>query len=82
MLSISTSQQYPYEWESHRVWVGTNHRKLHLQAPWKKVQNTLDPRDFPRQIIQEFAIFLALPFTNITNCAIKSGVFPDAYEIS
>ena len=38
--------------------------------------------DFPRQIIQEFAIFLALPFTDITNCAIKSGVFPDAYKIS
>ena len=38
--------------------------------------------EFPRQIIQEFAIFLELPFTNITNCAIKSGVFPDAYEIS
>ena len=38
--------------------------------------------NFPRQIIQEFAIFLELPFTNITNCAIKYGVFPDAYEIS
>ena len=38
--------------------------------------------DYPRRIIQEFAIVLELPFTNITNCAIKSGVFPDAYEIS
>ena len=38
--------------------------------------------DFPRQIIQEFAIFLELPFTNIINCAIKSGVFSDAYENS
>ena len=38
--------------------------------------------DFPRQIIKEFAIFLELPFTNITNCAIKSGVFPDTYKIS
>ena len=42
----------------------------------------LGSMNFPRQIIQEFAIFLELPFTNITNCAIKSGVFPDAYEIS
>merc|ERR1711989_35036 len=48
----------------------------------KYSNKSLGPRDFPRQIIQEFAIFLALPFTDITNCAIKSGVFPDAYKIS
>ena len=48
----------------------------------KYSKKSLGPRDFPRQIIQEFAIFLALPFTDITNCAIKSGVFPDAYKIS
>ena len=46
------------------------------------LKKTLGSMNFPRQIIQEFAIFLELPFTNITNCAIKSGVFPDAYEIS
>ena len=40
------------------------------------------PRDFPRQILQEFAIFLALPFSDITNCAIRTGIFPDAYKIS
>ena len=44
----------------------------------KYSRKSLGPRDFPRQIIQEFAIFLALPFTDITNCAIKSGIFPDA----
>ena len=48
----------------------------------KYSKKSLRPRDFPRQIIQEYAIFLALPFTDITNCAIKSGVFPDAYKIS
>ena len=30
----------------------------------------------------EFAIFLALPFSDITNCALRSGKFPDAYKIS
>jgi hypothetical protein len=30
----------------------------------------------------EFAIFLALPFSDITNCALRSGIFPDAYKIS
>ena len=48
----------------------------------KYARKSLGPKDFPRQIIQEFAIFLALPFTDITNCAIKSGIFPDAYKIS
>ena len=48
----------------------------------KYSKKSLGPKDFPRQIIQEFAIFLALPFTDITNCAIKSGIFPDAYKIS
>ena len=48
----------------------------------KYARKSLWPKDFPRQIIQEFAIFLALPFTDITNCAIKSGIFPDAYKIS
>ena len=29
-----------------------------------------------------FAISLALPFSDITNCALRSGIFPDAYKIS
>ena len=45
-------------------------------------KKSLGPNDFPRRILEEFAIFLALPFTDITNCALKSGVFPNAYKIS
>ena len=45
-------------------------------------RKSLGPNDFPRRILEEFAIFLALPFTDITNCALKSGVFPNAYKIS
>ena len=45
-------------------------------------KKSLVPSDFPRQILQEFAIYLALPFSDITNCALKSGIFPDAYKIS
>ena len=45
-------------------------------------KKSLGPNDFPKQIIQEFAIYLALPFSDITNCAIRTGIFPDAYKIS
>ena len=45
-------------------------------------KKSLVPSDFPRQILQEFAVFLALPFSDITNCALRSGIFPDAYKIS
>ena len=45
-------------------------------------KKSLGPNDFPRKILQEFSIFLALPFSDITNCVIKSGIFPDAYKIS
>ena len=48
----------------------------------KFAKKSIGPRDFPKQILQEFAIFLALPFTDITNCAIRTGVFPDAFKIS
>ena len=48
----------------------------------KFAKKSLVPSDFPRQILQEFAIYLALPFSDITNCALRSGIFPDAYKIS
>ena len=38
--------------------------------------------DFPKRILSEFAVELALPYRDITNCALKSGTFPDAYKIS
>lgn len=45
-------------------------------------KKSLGPNDFPRQIMEEFAMYLALPFSDITNCALRSGIFPDAYKIS
>ena len=45
-------------------------------------KKSLGPNDFPKRILQEFAVELALPFSDITNCALKSGIFPDAYKIS
>ena len=40
------------------------------------------PGDFPKKILSEFAVELAPPYMDITNCALKSEVFPDAYKIS
>ena len=48
----------------------------------KFAKKSIGPRDFPKRILQEFAMFLALPFSDITNCALRSGTFPDAYKIS
>ena len=45
-------------------------------------KKSLVPSDFPRQILQEFALYLALLFSDITNCALRLGIFPDAYKIS
>ena len=45
-------------------------------------KKSLGPNDFPTQILIEFAIELAFPFCDITNCALQTGVFPDAFKIS
>ena len=45
-------------------------------------KNASGPGDFPKRILSEFAVELALPYMDITNCALKSEVFPDAYKIS
>ena len=45
-------------------------------------KKALGPGDFPKRILSEFAAELALPYRDITNCALKSGIFPDAYKIS
>ena len=65
--------------ESELELITENYTYKLLEKYFKK---NLGSMNFPRQIIQEFVIFLELPFTNITNSAIKSGVFPDAYKIS
>ena len=46
------------------------------------LKKSLGPNDFPKRILQEFTVELALPFCDIINCALKSGTFPDAFKIS
>ena len=82
MPNISTSQKSPMNKNpivSELELITENYTYKLLEKYFKK---SLGSMNFPRQIIQEFAIFLELPFTNITNCSINSRVFPDAYEIS
>ena len=45
-------------------------------------KKSLASNDFPKQILEEFAIELALPFSDITNCSLKTGIFPDTFKIS
>ena len=45
-------------------------------------KKSLGPGDFPKRLLQEFAVELALPYCDITNCALETGVFPDAYKIT
>ena len=46
----------------------------------KYAKKSLGPNDFPRQILKEFAPELATPFSNIINCSLQTGIFPDAYK--
>ena len=49
----------------------------------KKIsKKSLGHGDFPKKILQEFSVELAFPFSDITNCSLESGIFPDAYKIS
>ena len=45
-------------------------------------KKSLGPNDFPKKLLAEFAEELALPYRDITKCALKSGIFPDAFKIS
>ena len=58
----------------------TEHHTYYLLKMFSK--KSLGPGDFPRQIVAEFAAELAFPFCDITNCALKTGAFPDAFKIS
>ena len=58
----------------------SEHHTYYLLKKYSK--KSLGPNDFPRQIIAEFAAELAFPFCNITNCALMSGIFPEAFKIS
>ena len=43
-------------------------------------KKSLGATDFPRKILQEFAVELAAPYCNIINCSIRSSVFPEEYK--
>ena len=38
--------------------------------------------DFPKIILEEFTVELALPFSDIINCSLKTGIFSDAFKLS
>ena len=46
----------------------------------KFCKKSLGPGDLPHKILQEFAPELAIPFCDIVNCAISTGIFPEAYK--
>ena len=48
----------------------------------KYIKKSLGPKDFPRKLMEEFAPEFAFPVCDIVNCAIKSGIFPDAYKMA
>ena len=48
----------------------------------KFAKKSLGHGDLPKKILQEFSVELAFPFSDITNCSLKSGIFPNAYKIS
>ena len=43
-------------------------------------KKSLGPGDLPKRILKEFALELATPFCDLINCAIRTGVFPDAFK--
>ena len=58
----------------------SEHHTYYLLKKYSK--KSLGPDDFPRKIISDFAAELAFPFCNITNCALMSTIFLDAFKIS
>ena len=48
----------------------------------KFLKKSIGPIDFPRRILEEFTVELALPFSDIINCSLKTGIFPEAFKIS
>ena len=46
----------------------------------KFIKKSLGPGDFPKKLIKEFSVEFADPYTDVINCSLRSGVFPDAYK--
>lgn len=65
----------PYDMEMNMISELDTYKLIH-----KFSKKALGPGDFPRKILQEFAIELATPFSDITNCSLKTGIFPDRYK--
>ena len=40
----------------------------------------MGPGDLPHKLLDEFSPEFAFPFCDIVNCAIRTGVFPEAYK--
>ena len=51
-----------------------------IQIDKKYSKKALGGDDLPKTILQEFAIELAAPFTDIINCALRTKKFPEAYK--
>ena len=43
-------------------------------------KKSIGPGDLPQKILKEFAQELATPLSDIINCSLRSGVFPEAYK--
>ena len=46
----------------------------------KFCKKSLGPGDLPHKLLDEFTPEFAFPFCDIVNCAIRTGVFPEAYK--
>ena len=46
----------------------------------KLCKKSLGPGDLPKKLLQEFSPEFSTPFCDIINCAIRTGIFPDAFK--
>ena len=46
----------------------------------KLCKKSLGPGDLPKKLLQEFTPEFSTPFCDIINCAIRTGIFPDAFK--
>ena len=70
-----TVTKYPYDKEIKYINEMDTYKLIN-----KFSKKALGQRDFPRKILQEFAVELATPFSDITNCSLKTEKFPDQYK--
>ena len=79
-------KKYPPLDKNIRLMPTTNETVHYVTELWtykmlkKYSKKSLGHNDFPKKILQEFAPELAAPFSNIINCALQTGIFPDEYK--